>query len=77
VLPACLTFTIRDYERSSYLQVDVIDAAFGKLRESLMLENSGDFESVVAAHAEFLTVVSAQCVSDKQYLQAGSVSRFP
>jgi hypothetical protein len=40
--------------------VDVIDAAFGKLRESLMLENSGDFESVVAAHAEFLTVTSAQ-----------------
>ena len=46
--------------RSSYLQVDVIDAAFGKLRESLMLEKSGDFESVVAAHAEFLTVTSAQ-----------------
>ena len=46
--------------RSSYLQVDVIDAAFSKLRESLTLEESGDFESVVAAHAEFLTVISAQ-----------------
>jgi hypothetical protein len=46
--------------RSSYLQVDVIDAAFSKLRESLNLEKSRDFESVVAAHAEFLTVISAQ-----------------
>ena len=43
-----------------YLQVDVIDAAFSKLRAAV-LEDSADFESVVAAHAEFLTVVSAQC----------------
>ena len=61
VLADCFsTASICDDERSSYLQVDVIDAAFGKLRESLMLENSGDFENVVAAHAEFLTVTSAQ-----------------
>jgi hypothetical protein len=34
---------------SSYLQVDVIDASFSKLQESLILkEGSADFESVVA-----------------------------
>jgi hypothetical protein len=48
-----------------YLQVDVVDAAFGRMRAEL--EAASDFEQAVAAHAAYLSTISAQCFVHQRY----------